>query len=62
VTDTPYVQALRDTVAARLARAVAADPGTDPIAHRLDEYRACIAELDAWLTDIDDDDRQESEG
>jgi hypothetical protein len=42
----------RERVAARLARAEAADPDTrDPIMHRLDEYRACIAELDAWLAD-----------
>jgi hypothetical protein len=45
----------RDEVAARLARAEAADPGSDPIEHRLDEYRACIAELDAWIAELDDE-------
>jgi hypothetical protein len=44
----------RSTIAERLARAEAADPGTDPIAHRLDEYRACIAELDNWIAQLAD--------
>jgi len=43
----------RDAVAARLARAEAADPSTDPIGHRLEEYRACIAELDAWIAELE---------
>ena len=25
----------------------------DPISHRIDEYRDCIAELDAWITEVD---------
>jgi hypothetical protein len=41
----------RDAVAARLARAEAAGPGEDPIEHRLDEYRACLVELDAWIAE-----------
>ena len=40
----------REDVAARLA--VAVERGADdPIAHRLDEYRACLAELDAWIAE-----------
>lgn len=43
----------RDQVAERLARAQSADPGSDPIEHRLDEYRACIAELDQWIAELE---------
>jgi len=47
VDEVPWFTERRNAVAARLARAEAADPDTrDPIMHRLDEYRACIAELD----------------
>jgi len=45
------IRAMRAGVADRLARAEAADLGVDPIEHRLDEYRACIAELDAWIAE-----------
>ena len=48
-----WLRHTRAIVADRLARAEAADPGTDPIGHRLDEYRACIAELDAWIAELD---------
>jgi hypothetical protein len=54
-TDDIHIESLitmRDDVAARLALAEAADPGTDPISHRLDEYRACIAELDEWIAEV----------
>lgn len=44
-------QEMRAAVAERLQRAETAEPGTDPIAHRLDEYRACIAELDALIAE-----------
>lgn len=47
--DRPTVRAYRDAVAARLERALAADPAIEPISHRIDEYRACIAELDDWI-------------
>lgn len=43
------IRSWRSEVAARLARAESADPGTDPIEHRLDEYRACLSELDEWI-------------
>lgn len=43
----------RQAVAERLARAEVAGTGTDPISHRLDEYRACIAELDAWIAELE---------
>ena len=46
------IQAWRDAVSDRLARAEAADPGADPISHRLNEYRACIAELDTWVAEV----------
>lgn len=46
----------REAVAARLA--VALERGNeDPIRHRLDEYRACIAELDAWIAEEHNADR-----
>lgn len=45
----PTLAEWRQIVAERLERALAAEPGVDPIADRLDEYRACIAELDALI-------------
>ena len=48
------VRIWRAQVADRLAVAEGADPGSDPIEHRLDEYRACIAELDAWAAELED--------
>ncbi len=44
-----WLKATLAQVVSRLERAETAHPGTDPIGHRLDEYRACIAELDAWI-------------
>lgn len=44
---TEWIIEQRIAVADRLAAAV--ERGVDdPITHRLDEYRACIAELDEW--------------
>jgi hypothetical protein len=48
-----WLRHTRAIVLNRLDRAERADRGTDPIAHRLDEYRACIAELDAWIAETD---------
>jgi hypothetical protein len=46
-----WLRHTRANVVERLARAEAADAGHDPIEHRLEEYRACIAELDAWIAE-----------
>ena len=47
----PTLAEWRQIVFDRLDRALAAEPGVDPIEDRLDEYRACIAELDALIAE-----------
>ena len=55
MTTAAEVRAWRTGVDERLTKAIkAGEAGVgDPISHHLDEYRACLTELDAWITELE---------